>query len=103
MQTLLAGESFVAHFCRYTVSFNNGTYYVRKSIQIVLLMILFASVQFMYFLLFSYTMPFQSAVLRQMGTFPFKYVFPPQRLALFCLFCLPESCKRNKLYLGTEQ
>lgn len=103
MQTLLAGESFVAHFCRYTASFNNGTYYVRKSIQIVLLMILFASVQFMYFLLFSYTMPFQSAVLRQMGTFPFKYVFPPQRLALFCLFCLPESCKRNKLYLGTEQ
>lgn len=31
---------------------------------------------------------FSECVLRQMGTFPFKYVFPPQRLVLFCFVCL---------------
>lgn len=33
-------------------------------------------------------MPFQSVVLRQIGTFPFKYAFSPQRLGLFCFVCL---------------
>lgn len=96
MQTLLAGESFVADFCRYIVSFNNRTYYVRKSIQIVLVMILFASLHFMYFLLFSYPMPFQHVVLRQMGTFPLSMFFNLKDL--FCFVCLRAAKETSCLW-----